>query len=154
MFALKSLFVAAGLALSLVGGVQTQQLPLGNAKYAPYDAGLFTPVEDLGVLSVTEFTTLAHPAFPKYNVRIKKSDFCDGTVRYVVWFLQCVSLHAMLRIQIANGGRVRDFYSGLSQDTSTSRRGTCSSTSSRAGATPTKILSYSGRMVGLDVPPQ
>ena len=80
-FRFKSLLVAAGLAFSLIGGVHAQQLPLGHA---PYDAGLFTPVEDLGVLSTTKFTTLAHPAFPQYNVRIKKSDFCDGTVRCVV----------------------------------------------------------------------
>lgn len=48
--------------------------------YDSYDAGLFTPVEDLNVLSTSDFTTLSHPAFPTYNVRIKKSDFCDGTV--------------------------------------------------------------------------
>ncbi|KAK0205914.1 serine carboxypeptidase [Desarmillaria ectypa] len=45
-----------------------------------YDAGLFTPLEDLSLLSYSEFTTLSHPAFPKYSVRIKKTDFCDGTV--------------------------------------------------------------------------
>lgn len=48
-----------------------------------YDAGLFAPLEGLGLLSTSGFTTLGHPVFPKYNVRIKKSDFCDGTVRYV-----------------------------------------------------------------------
>ena len=35
---------------------------------------------ELAALSSSDFTTLGHPAFPNYDVRIKKSDFCDGTV--------------------------------------------------------------------------
>ena len=46
-----------------------------------YDQGLFSPVEDLSILSETEFTTLSHPAFPRYGVRMKKSSFCDPTVQ-------------------------------------------------------------------------
>lgn len=53
----------------------------GASGFDSYDAGLFAPLEDLGLLSTSEFMTLGHPAFPDYNVRIKKSDFCDGTVR-------------------------------------------------------------------------
>ena len=45
-----------------------------------YDEGLFTPVEELNILSASAFTTLQHPAFPNYEVRIKKSNWCDGTV--------------------------------------------------------------------------
>ena len=52
-----------------------------SSNFELYDASLFTPVEELSVLSAEEFTTLAHPAFPKYNVRIKKSNWCDGSVR-------------------------------------------------------------------------
>jgi cathepsin A (carboxypeptidase C) len=48
-----------------------------------YDAGLFTPFEDLSALSEAQFTTLKHPAFPKHGVRIKKTKFCDGTVECV-----------------------------------------------------------------------
>lgn len=61
----------------------------------PYDAqGLFAPYEDLHLLSTSEFTSLGHPAFPNYNVRIKKSaDFCDGTVKYV----QCVTAGDVFR---------------------------------------------------------
>jgi carboxypeptidase C (cathepsin A) len=45
---------------------------------APYDDGLFTPVEDLSALSADSFTTLGHPFFPNYSVRIKKTVFdCD-----------------------------------------------------------------------------
>ena len=48
---------------------------------APYDSGLFTPFESLDALSSTDFTTLAHPAFPHHSVRVKESSFCDGTVK-------------------------------------------------------------------------
>ncbi|EKM48474.1 uncharacterized protein PHACADRAFT_108885, partial [Phanerochaete carnosa HHB-10118-sp] len=76
--------LAGGVALlglaasSVVSGAQ-QPFALSGGKFESYDAGLFSPVEDLGLLSTSEFTALAHPTFPNYNVRIKKSDFCDGT---------------------------------------------------------------------------
>lgn len=55
---------------------------LGVNSFEPYDSGLFSPLEDLSLLSTSTFTTLDHPAFPNYNVRIKRStDFCDGTVK-------------------------------------------------------------------------
>ena len=45
---------------------------------------VLTPLQDFNLLSSEQFTTLGHPAFPNYNVRIKKStDFCDGGVKYV-----------------------------------------------------------------------
>ena len=46
------------------------------------DDGLLTPFGDLSLLSTSQYTTLGHPLFPDYNVRIKKSDFCDRSVRY------------------------------------------------------------------------
>lgn len=60
---------------------------LGNSQfqapfaYKSYDDTLFTPLEDLSLLSASEYTFLGHPLFPDYSVRIKKSHFCDGTVR-------------------------------------------------------------------------
>ena len=65
--------------------VSAAQLPLGaeQSAFSGYDSGLFTPMEDLGALSSTQFTTLGHPAFPRHNVRIKQSLFCDETVRCV-----------------------------------------------------------------------
>lgn len=42
---------------------------------APYDDGLFTPVEELSVLSFDGFTTLGHPSFPEYSVRMKRTVF-------------------------------------------------------------------------------
>jgi hypothetical protein len=69
-----------------LGSRRTSKQPVNSftpSYTASYDDGLFTPVEHLGVLSETQFTTLSHPVFPNYSVRIKKSsDFCDGTVKY------------------------------------------------------------------------
>ena len=48
-----------------------------------YDDGLVTPLESLSLLSSNEFSTLKHPLYPRHSVRIKKSQFCDGTVGYV-----------------------------------------------------------------------
>lgn len=65
-------------------GAGASQLPLGKHNaFSVYDVDLFTPLGDLSALSTTEFTTLNHPAFPQYNVRVKQSHFCDGTVRSV-----------------------------------------------------------------------
>lgn len=55
-----------------------------NLKFDSYDAELFSPLEDLNLLSFSEFTTLKHPKFPEHAVRVKKSRFCDGTVEYVL----------------------------------------------------------------------
>lgn len=64
-----------GLAAFTVGNVQE------SYPFKSYDDGLFTPLEDFSSLSTTDFTSLRHPLFPDYSVRIKKSNFCDGTVR-------------------------------------------------------------------------
>jgi hypothetical protein len=81
------MFKVAGLLAALVfvvevGGVQ-QPLAFGSSTY---DYGLFTPFEDLRALPSTDFTTLEHPLFPNHSVRIKESDFCDGTVKCVFGF--------------------------------------------------------------------
>ncbi|KAJ7207322.1 Alpha/Beta hydrolase protein [Mycena rebaudengoi] len=47
----------------------------------------FIPAGTLDILSETSFTALAHPKFPKYGVRIKKSNFCDETVRCAVFLV-------------------------------------------------------------------
>ncbi|KAF9242675.1 serine carboxypeptidase [Melanogaster broomeanus] len=60
---------------------------------ARYDDGLFTPVEHLSTLSVDAFTTLSHPVFPNYSVRIKKSDFCDGTVNAYTGYIDIQARH-------------------------------------------------------------
>lgn len=41
----------------------------------------YKPLGDLNLVPSETFVALGHPAFPKYSVRVKQSDFCDGTVR-------------------------------------------------------------------------
>lgn len=74
--------------LGLVALAWGVQQPLSASSY---DAGLFSPFEDLHALSASEYTTLRHPNFPAHSVRIKDSQFCDGDVRWVVC-LTCVLL--------------------------------------------------------------
>ncbi|KAH9939580.1 Alpha/Beta hydrolase protein [Amylocystis lapponica] len=84
------MFVKASLSLLGLAAVThgAAQYPLQT-----YDAGLFTPVEELSVLSTSEFTTLAHPAFPSYDVRIKKSSWCDGTVGSYTGYIDIEARH-------------------------------------------------------------
>jgi hypothetical protein len=42
---------------------------------------VFVPFGRLQALSESSFTTLSHPEFPAYKLRVKKSRFCDGTVQ-------------------------------------------------------------------------
>ncbi|KAL6307995.1 serine carboxypeptidase [Sparassis latifolia] len=70
--------------------VLKNRLPLASERY---DAGLFSPVGDLGVLSTSRWTTLNHPAFPNYDVRIKKSDFCDGSVGAYTGYIDIEARH-------------------------------------------------------------
>ncbi|EEB95125.1 hypothetical protein MPER_05954, partial [Moniliophthora perniciosa FA553] len=52
-----------------------------------YDSDLFLPMEDFDSLSSSEFTTLKHPEFPSYDVRIKKTRICDEGNGWVLKFL-------------------------------------------------------------------
>ncbi|KAI6103294.1 serine carboxypeptidase [Pisolithus croceorrhizus] len=51
----------------------------------------FIPVGRPDTLSVEQFTTLGHPAFPAYSVRIKRADptafTCDPTVKHLFFYL-------------------------------------------------------------------
>lgn len=50
------------------------------------------PLTNLSALSYGGFTTLKHTAFPRYGVRVKKSQFCDGTVEYVGCFRNATAI--------------------------------------------------------------
>ncbi|KAH9487335.1 Carboxypeptidase Y-like protein A [Psilocybe cubensis] len=63
------------------------------ANHGQYNEGLFTPAEDLSILSETEFTTLSHPEFPRYSVRVKKSQFCDETVKSYTGYIDIEARH-------------------------------------------------------------
>ena len=78
--------------------------------------------DDLKLLSNNVFTVLSNPAFPKHSVRIKRSDFCDGTVAYVL--LARTVLHTIGPTNLTSAAHTRV--------TLTSKLGISFSTSSRA----------------------
>ncbi|KAF8627688.1 hypothetical protein AX15_004297 [Amanita polypyramis BW_CC] len=61
--------------------------------FTTYDAGLFTPLEDLSALSSASYTHLTHPFFPRHSVRIKKSNFCDGAVNSYTGYIDVEARH-------------------------------------------------------------
>ncbi|KAF8168542.1 serine carboxypeptidase [Crassisporium funariophilum] len=69
------------------------QIPLGHGNGDSYDDGLFTPFESFSKLSHSEFTTLVHPFFPHYGVRVKKSQFCDDTVQAYTGYIDVEARH-------------------------------------------------------------
>jgi hypothetical protein len=74
-----------------------------NSARLSYDAGLFSPLEDFSSLSETEFTTFGHPAFPRHNIRIKKTprDFCDDTAKFVAFTFVVLSRQSVLNENLA-----------------------------------------------------
>ncbi|KAI0720036.1 serine carboxypeptidase [Cerioporus squamosus] len=82
--------------LSGLTAATARQQPLAAYQansFTPYDAGLFTPFEDLHALSATEYTVLQHPSFPAHSVRIKESHFCDGEVRAYTGYIDIEARH-------------------------------------------------------------
>lgn len=102
---LSALLVLVGVALAAVqvrvqdsesasGIVSENQVPLwhstqpalANAKVDfPFDTdsleSKFEPVRELSAVGSDQWTTLRHPVFPRYSVRIKESLVCDSTVK-------------------------------------------------------------------------
>jgi|SRR6267154_4756774 hypothetical protein len=94
---LPALLVLVGVALAAVqvrvqdsdsvsGIFAENQVPLRHAKVDfPFDTdsleSKFEPVRELSALGSDQWTTLRHPVFPRYSVRIKQSRFCDSTVK-------------------------------------------------------------------------
>lgn len=82
-----TLFVAMLLASLVYAGALQNVLFDGNgtgthprlATHAPATniSSLHMSLVDLG----TKYTALSHPSYPDHSVRIKKSDFCDPTVK-------------------------------------------------------------------------
>lgn len=126
------------LSLAILGHASSQSVlspaanPHAQSTYAaPYGNGLFTPVGDLSTLSMDSFTTIEHPLFPNYSVRIKKMNLCDNQT----------SVHLSVSCSRLTFSLVP------TQVTSTSKRDTCSSTSSRVAMILPRTTSFSGPMV-------
>ncbi|TCD70779.1 hypothetical protein EIP91_001810 [Steccherinum ochraceum] len=73
-----------------------------------YDAGLFSPVENLQLLSAEQFTTLWHPTFPKHSVRVKKSRFCDGAVDAYTGYIDIEARHLFFYFFESRGDPEKD----------------------------------------------
>lgn len=88
MFTPLVLVVVASYVLHCVVATQTPfsrqtsyEVPLIFAN-EQYDAGLFSPpFLSLSALPESEWAILSHPLHPKYSVRVKKTKFCDDTVK-------------------------------------------------------------------------
>ncbi|KAJ7073301.1 serine carboxypeptidase [Mycena belliarum] len=65
----------------------------GSFRASTYNEGLFTPMEDMNVLSETEFSVLGHPEFPNYGVRIKKSAVCNDTTKAYTGYIDIEARH-------------------------------------------------------------
>lgn len=65
------------------GGLQTTYGPLvvQDSDSTHRGSDPFIPKGTLNALSDKEFTTLRHPAFPSYSVRVKRTRWCDETVK-------------------------------------------------------------------------
>ncbi|TFK48024.1 serine carboxypeptidase [Heliocybe sulcata] len=59
---------------------------------ASFDIASFQPIGSLSTLT-DQFMVLGHPAFPKYSVRIKQSNFCDGSVAAYTGYIDVEARH-------------------------------------------------------------
>jgi hypothetical protein len=113
------------------------------SKVDPLEAAAFSPVvHSFDTLREDVYSTLAHPAYPRHSVRIKKSHICDGCVKCVV-FPRDRARHAAKHASSA----------AHTPAISTSRPATSSSTSSSRVATGPRTTSSSGRTADLAARP-
>ncbi|KAF9491602.1 alpha/beta-hydrolase [Pleurotus eryngii] len=60
---------------------------------AHYGSEPSIPKETLDALSDKDFTTLRHPAFPSYGVRVKRTRWCDETVKAYTGYIDIQDRH-------------------------------------------------------------
>ncbi|KAJ7113152.1 serine carboxypeptidase [Mycena epipterygia] len=88
-----SLRLLAFVAILLVGSpAHASQTVFSRPKGITGDQA-FAPTGTLDILSETSFTALAHPEFPQYGVRIKKSKFCDESVNAYTGYIDIQARH-------------------------------------------------------------
>ncbi|KAJ3753039.1 serine carboxypeptidase [Lentinula raphanica] len=96
------MFVKSFSLLVLVLGGLASQVPLtttytvantSSHSDANWEPQFFTPLESLSFVKDSTFSTLSHPFFPKYSVRIKKSGFCDPTVNGYTGYIDIEARH-------------------------------------------------------------
>ena len=80
---MRSLLALISLAsCALAHGFDTQE-PTGAFPGIPRLGRNVTTMHLSELGSTDEFTALVHPKFPYHQVRIKKTEFCDPTVKFV-----------------------------------------------------------------------
>ena len=70
--------------LCVAGAVVAQKYRFDNPQVAFHAKNQSTDLAKMQLSSVVDeaaFTTLIHPNFPTYQVRVKKTAFCDPTVK-------------------------------------------------------------------------
>ncbi|OCH92452.1 serine carboxypeptidase [Obba rivulosa] len=85
---LSSVFTGQGAVVN-VGATKSS----ASAASDVYNAGPFIPLGSLSAISSAEFTILEHPLFPRHSVRIKQSNFCDGTVSAYTGYIDIEARH-------------------------------------------------------------
>lgn len=98
-------------------------------------AALFSvmPPFELASLSLSQFSTISHSAFPGRSARIKKSNFCDGNVTFVSHYSSNCCLMLIWFVE-------------HTRDTSIPALAIYSSISSRVGMILLTMTSYFGQM--------
>ncbi|KAL4255957.1 Carboxypeptidase [Pleurotus pulmonarius] len=80
---------------ALVQGLQTTHdaLVVQDSDSTHHGSDPFTAEVTLDALSDKEFTTLRHPAFPGYGVRVKRTHWCDETVKAYTGYIDIQARH-------------------------------------------------------------
>lgn len=65
-----------------------------------FDNAPESTINHLSSIRDSEYTALTHPRFPNHRVRIKKSNFCDPTVKLVLFYCHPITLTISLFIQV------------------------------------------------------
>jgi len=85
---MRSLLALVSLASCTLAQRFNVQDPIGSFPGVP-DLGRNVTTMHLSELGSTDdFTTLVHPKFPGHQVRVKKTKFCDPTVKFVSHLLK------------------------------------------------------------------
>lgn len=81
LIAIALFFVSLSLANGSISEITNTEQVLRIAKSSVV-VDQFQPVKYLSALNEERFTVLDHPSFPHHKVRVKKSNFCDKTVKF------------------------------------------------------------------------
>ncbi|KAK7001939.1 carboxypeptidase [Favolaschia claudopus] len=93
MYLLRGWTFLAVLCVGLTPAHASQTVFSMTSKGGESPAGSFVPLRTLDAVSETAFTTLKHPLFPNYGVRIKQSNFCEESARAYTGYIDIQARH-------------------------------------------------------------